>query len=126
MPDSNITPTPQPITSTDPEFSRQRQLVIIIYALYGAAFFLGGIPAIVGIIINYIKRPEIKDPMLASHFVWQIRTFWISVGLALIGALSTIIGIGFIILFAIAIWNIYRLVRGVLNILENKPMPISK
>lgn len=126
MPDSNITPIPQPVSSTDPEFSSQRQLVIVIYALYGAAFFLGGIPAIVAIIINYIKRPEIKDPMLVSHFVWQIRTFWISVGLALIGALSTIIGIGFIILFAIAIWNIYRLVRGVLYILENKPMPISK
>lgn len=126
MPDSNITPTPQPITSPDPNFNSQRQLVIIIYALYGAAFFLGGIPAIVAIIINHIKRQEIKDPMLVSHFVWQIRTFWISLGLGLLGAVSTFIGIGFIIIFAVALWNIYRLVRGVLNILDNKPMPISK
>lgn len=119
----NTTPTPRPIPTTDPQFSSQRQLVIIIYALYGAAFFLGGIPAIVAIIINYLKRNEIQDPMLASHFTWQIRSFWIAVGLALLGAATTFIGIGFIILFATAIWNIYRLVRGVLNILDNKPMP---
>ena len=120
----NTTPSPQPIPTIDPQFSSQRQLVIIIYALYGAAFFLGGIPAIVAIIINYLKRSEIKDAMLASHFTWQIRSFWIAIGLAIVGAITTFIGIGFIVLFAVAIWNIYRLVRGVLNILDNKAMPV--
>lgn len=119
----NTTPTPQPIPTIDPQFTSQRQLVIIIYALYSAAFFLGGIPAIVAIIINYLKRHEVKDPMLASHFTWQIRTFWISFGLGILGAVTTFIGIGFIILFAAIVWDIYRLVRGVLGILDNKTMP---
>lgn len=127
MPNSIPTPVPQPIPSQpDPLFSNQRKLVIIIYALYGSAFFLGGIPAIVAIIINYIKRKDIKDPMLASHFTWQIRTFWIGLALGILGALTTFIGIGFIVLFAVVIWDIYRLVRGVLNIVENKAMPTPK
>lgn len=116
------TPTPQADPVNEPP-ANQRQLVIIIYALYGAGYFLGGIPTIVAIIINYLKRTEIKDPMLASHFTWQIRTFWISLGLAILGMITVFIGIGIIILFATAIWNIYRLVRGVLAILDNKPMP---
>lgn len=123
MSDPTPTPIPQPIPPTDPQFSSQRQLTIIIYALYGSAFFLGGIPAIAAIIINYVKRNEIQDPMLASHFTWQIRSFWIALGLAIVGAITTFIGVGFIILMAAAIWNIYRLVRGVLNILDNKAMP---
>lgn len=123
----NTTPTPQPIPpQQDPLFASHRQLVIIIYALYGAAFFLGGVPAIVAIIINYIKRSEIKDPMLASHFTWQIRSFWIALGLILLGAITTFIGIGVLVLIAALIWNIYRLVRGLLNLFDNKAMPTPK
>lgn len=124
MPDLSKPPVPQPIPPVqDSLFTSQRQLVIIIYALYGAGYFLGGIPTIVAIIINYVKRDEIKDPALISHFTWQIRTFWISLGLGLLGLVTMFIGIGFIVLIGVAIWNIYRLVRGVLNILDNKPIP---
>lgn len=119
----SLTPTPTP--ASDPKFSGHRQLTIIVYALYGASYFLGGIPGIVAIIINYLKRDEITDPMLASHFKWQIRTFWISLALFVVGAITSFIGIGVVILFGAAIWNIYRLIRGVLNILDNKPMPIN-
>lgn len=118
---NQITPSPQ---QNDPKFASQRQLVIIIYALYGSAFFLGGIPALVAIIINYIKRGEMTDPVLKSHFTWQIRTFWISIALAIVGSITLLIGIGAVILFGALVWNIYRLVRGVLSILENKAMPL--
>lgn len=117
-----MTQTLTPVPSTDPKYTSQRQLIIIIYALYGASYFLGGIPGIVAIIMNYIKRNEITDPTLASHIQWQIRTFWISLGLFIIGFLTSFIGIGFVVMFGAAVWNIYRLVRGVLNILDNKPM----
>ena len=112
----------QPAPLNNDAFKSQRQLTMVIYALYGAGYFLGGIPAIVAIIINHIKRNEIKDPMLVSHFTWQIRTFWITLGLCIFGVLTALLGIGFVIFFAAMIWNIYRLVRGVLNLIENKPM----
>lgn len=113
-----------PTQHQDPQYTSQRQLVIIIYALYGAAYFLGGIPALIAIIINYVKRSEVTNPILASHFTWQIRTFWISLVVGLIGFVTAFIGIGIIILIAILIWDIYRLVRGVLGIIDHKAMPI--
>lgn len=123
----NEVPTPQPIPNTptpDPLYASQRQLVIIIYALYAAALFLGGIPAIIAIVINYVKRSEVQHPVLASHFTWQIRTFWIGLAIAIIGFITTFLFIGFFILLGVLIWDIYRLVRGVLGILDNKAMPI--
>ncbi|WP_269900763.1 DUF4870 family protein [Paenalcaligenes faecalis] len=116
-------PTPTPVVQPQ---NNHRQLTIIMYALYGAGYFLGGITTIIAIIMNYIKRSEITDPVLASHITWQIRTFWITLGVAILGAVTTVIIIGFPILIGICIWNIYRLVRGLLAVLDNKPMPTPK
>lgn len=127
MPNSHEVPTPQPIPNTpnsDPQYASQRQLIIIIYALYAAALFLGGIPAIIAIVMNYVKRSEIQNPVLASHFTWQIRTFWIGLAVAIIGFITSFLFIGFFILLGVLIWDIYRLVRGILGILDNKAMPI--
>jgi hypothetical protein len=54
---------------------------LIIYGLYGASFMLG-ITSIVAIVLNYIKRDSVAGTVYASHFSWQIRTFWIEVARA--------------------------------------------
>ena len=38
--------------------------------------FLTGWPSIIAVILNYVKRREVRDTWLESHFRWQIRTFW--------------------------------------------------
>ncbi len=38
--------------------------------------FLFGWPSIIAVIINYVKRSEVRGTWLESHFSWQIRTFW--------------------------------------------------
>jgi len=38
--------------------------------------FLFGWPSIIAVIINYVKRSEVRGTWLDSHFSWQIRTFW--------------------------------------------------
>src|SRR5258708_33826043 len=38
--------------------------------------FLTGWPSIIAVILNYVKRREARGTWLASHFRWQIRTFW--------------------------------------------------
>lgn len=53
-----------------------RTLTLVLYILYIVAIFTGGILAIIALIINYIKLPAVKGSILASHFSWQIRTFW--------------------------------------------------
>ncbi len=52
-----------------------QKLTEIIYVLY-ALSLLVGITGIVAIVMNYIKRQDVKGTYLESHFRWQIRTFW--------------------------------------------------
>jgi len=96
-------------------------LTTIIYALY-AGSLLTGITGLVAIVMNYVKRGELADTMLQSHFRWQIRTFWFSLLWAAIGVATTVILIGFVILFADTIWYIYRIVKGWINLNDKKPM----
>ena len=78
---------------------------------------------IVAIVMNYVKLDDAKGTWLESHFRWQIRTFWWGLLWAAVGALTVFVLIGFAILFADAVWIIYRIVKGWLNLAENKPLP---
>jgi uncharacterized membrane protein len=103
------------------DLEKARNLTQIVYFLY-AASIIAGITAIVAIIINYVKRDEVAGTWLESHFRWQIRTFWFSVMWAVIGGITSFILIGFVIMGVAGIWAIYRIVKGMLNFYDNKPM----
>lgn len=79
-----------------------------------------GISALAAIVLNYLKRDDARGTWLESHFSWQIKTFWWSLGLALLGGITAPLGIGFVIWFATLIWYIYRIVKGWLALSENK------
>ena len=98
-----------------------RTLTQVVYVLYALSYFTG-ITAIVGIIINYIKKEEVAGTWLESHFRWQMRTFWFGLLWAVIGALTAVILVGFAVLFANFCWIIYRIVKGWLNLNDDKPM----
>ena len=98
-----------------------KDLTQVVYILYALSYFTG-ITAIVGIIINYVKLDDAAGTWLESHFRWQIRTFWFGLLWAVIGAITAFIVVGFAILFANFCWVVYRIVKGWLNLSENKPM----
>ena len=100
-----------------------RQLTLAVYILY-ALSWITGVTAIVGIVINYIKREDAQGTLYESHFTWQIRTFWWGLLWAVIGVITMFVLIGFVILFVAAIWSIYRLVKGWLYWNDFKPMPV--
>jgi uncharacterized membrane protein len=60
---------------------------------------------------------------LESHFRWQIRTFWFGLLWGVIGAALLLVLVGYFVLLADAIWIIYRVVKGWLNLSDNRPMP---
>ncbi|HKU45253.1 MAG TPA: hypothetical protein VJQ58_00095 [Burkholderiales bacterium] len=99
-----------------------KTITTVVYALHVAGFFTG-IAWIVAIVMNYVKLDDAKGTWLESHFRWQIRTFWWGLLWAAVGALTVFVLIGFAILFADAVWIIYRIVKGWLNLAENKPLP---
>ena len=88
--------------------------------------FLGSVPSILGVILNYAKRSEAYGTWLESHYRWQIRTFWYALGWLLLGGvlMVTIIGIPIAIpiLVTITAWIIYRIGRGWLRLRDRLPM----
>ena len=84
------------------------QLTHFIYGLHAIAVFVGitsaatvaggfvfGLPSLVAVFLNYLKRSDVNGTWLESHFRWQIRTFWFTfLWLVVYGLLIiTIIGI---------------------------------
>jgi len=98
-----------------------KTLTTVVYALQ-AAGFLVGITWIVAVVIDYVKRDEAKGTWLESHFSWQIRTFWWGLLWAVVGAITFLILIGWLILAADTVWIIYRIVKGWLYLNDNKPV----
>ncbi len=98
-----------------------KTVTMIVYALQAGSFLLG-VTSIAAIIVNYIKQEEVQGTWLASHFRWQIRTFWFGLLLGALGALTALIGIGFILLGFDVVWVIYRIVKGWLRLSEGKEM----
>ena len=98
-----------------------RQYTLIAYGLYAASIFVG-LTSIAAVIMNYIKRDEVKGTWLESHFEWQIKTFWITLIAGLIGFVLTFILIGIPVLLAASIWFIYRIVKGLVVFMDNKPI----
>lgn len=100
-----------------------KQLTLGTYILYALSAFTG-FTAVIAIIINYVKREDAAGTLYASHFTWQIRTFWWSLAWFCLGILLVIVGVGVLVLIADSIWVIYRIVKGLLNWNDGKPMPV--
>jgi len=89
--------------------------------------FLTGWPSIIAVIINYVKRAEVRDTWLDSHFSWQLRTFWFALlWLAVGGVLfATVVGIPIAIAvwLVTGVWVLYRLIRGWLALGSRQVLP---
>jgi uncharacterized membrane protein len=100
----------------------------IVIGIVGAAtvIFVSGLPSIVAVILNYVKRGDARGTWIASHYRWQIRTFWFTLLWALIGwgLVLTFIGavVGVPILIALTLWLMYRIGRGWLRLRDRRPM----
>jgi uncharacterized membrane protein len=97
-----------------------KQLALIVYILYLVAYFTG-ITMVIGVIIAHVQVGS-ADPLLASHYRFQIRTFWIGVLYLVIGTILTMVLIGIAVLFWWFIWSLVRNIKGVLALNENKPI----
>src|ERR671923_1107564 len=104
--------------------------VAILVGIVGAATvigsFIGSLPSIVAVILNYVKRGDARGTWIASHYRWQIRTFWFALLWALIGwgLVFTLVGavVGVPILIVLTLWLIYRIGRGWLRLGARRPM----
>jgi uncharacterized membrane protein len=92
--------------------------------------FLTGWPSILAVILNYVKRGDVRGTYLESHFRWQIRTFWWAClwVLAAIVLALTLIGIplAWLMIVATGVWVLYRIVRGWLALNEGRAVTVDR
>jgi uncharacterized membrane protein len=138
----NTPATPMPVP--DPRLDSLVTWTHAIYALHafslltgilGAATvvgaFLTGWPSIIAVIVNYVKRGEVRGTWLESHFRWQIRTFWFGLLWISLCALFVVVtfGIGLIVawvpFFGVGFWFIYRIARGWLALRDGRPVYVG-
>lgn len=96
----------------------------IVYGLYAVAPILW-VTALMGIIINFLKRDEAAGTWLASHHEWQIRTFGVGVLCALAATATFLAGFVWPLVLGLGVWYLYRVVKGWLYLLEDKPITMS-
>jgi len=106
----------------------------VVIGITGAATIVGsfifGLPSIIAVIMNYLRRREVRGTWLASHFRWQIRTFWFallwSIIVLILSAPLMLILVGFATawlgMLVIGIWVLYRVVRGWLTLRDGRAL----
>ena len=101
--------------------SEVKNYVFIAYVTYALGLLILFTP-VIGVILAFIKRDEAQGSIYASHIDWLIKTFWVSLIGLLLGRLTILILIGWLILLVTAIWFIYRVVVGLIKLNEDKPI----
>jgi uncharacterized membrane protein len=106
--------SPQPIVpNTD--------IALIIYILYFVGYW-AVIPAVIGVIMAHIQLNATADPILATHYRFQIRTFWIGLLYLVAGLVLLVIFIGAALLVWWLFWSLARSIKGVLALNERRPI----
>ncbi len=120
----------------------------LTYLLYIVSYLTAGLLWIVPIVMNYAKRHDADGTWLATHFDWQIKTFWYSIIWFVVGLVIIVFALGglgvssfmaegnhiavgsvlfaafggLIIIFTV-IWHFYRIARGWIALTDGRPVP---
>ena len=110
---------------------RARRLTAVIYLL-DLLGVMTGVTALVGLALNHAKRSSVTDPVLISHFDWQIRTVWWMLAVSLAAALLIFVGetlplpamaaAGAALILLALFWFVYRLLRGYMWLSAGEPV----
>lgn len=102
----------------------ERTTLIVAYVLHVIGPFSAFLLNLVGLVLNHIKAAETRNAYVRSHHVWMLRTFWWTLLWSILCIPLYFILVGFVVYFIVAVWWIYRTVRGLLNFFERRPMPV--
>ena len=104
-----------------PELRSLRNLALVVYILQAASLMIG-LTLIIGVVLNYVRLTAVQGTWLASHFQWQINTFWWFLLWFVLGALTLPLGVGYAIVLGAVVWLIFRFVKGWLALNANEPI----
>ena len=94
-----------------------------------ATAFVFSIPSIIAVIMNYVKRDDVRGTWLDSHFSWQLRTFWwAALWIVVVSVISfpliLLLGLGLVTMWIgislVGLWILYRVIRGWLALKDRR------
>ena len=103
----------------------------IMYFMHAISPFTAWTLSILAVLIGAITRDSVRGTYVETHYSWLLRTFlwlllWalVATGVSVLLAI-TIVGVLVIWLpwLALAIWYLYRVIRGWMLLNERKPAP---
>ena len=112
-----------------------KTMPVIVYVLYILGLF-HGLTIVIGLILAYVARDN-AGPVMRSHYDWQIRSFWLSIGFFVLGCALVAIGIplsfiligipvvmlGGILCVASWLWFAVRCIAGLVWVSQDMPCP---
>jgi len=137
----------QPVSASDSE----RLLVLLAYGLMMIAMPMGGVSALIGVVIAHIRLGHVPGSLFESHYRNQIRVFWTMLVffLAAVAVLSIVAGefvfslfwpwfwpwhsimlggawmmlgwLAGIFFLGLVIWYYWRLITGFVRMLDDRP-----
>lgn len=129
------------VTTPDPSLVSYTHIMYALHATsavvgvftgaWVATAFVGTLPSIIAVVMNYVKRNEARGNFLDSHFRWQLRTFWFALlWLIVISVVSLplvlLLGLGLLTWWlggvVLGLWIIYRVARGWLRLKDGQPI----
>ncbi len=93
----------------------------IVYILYLCGIVLWPV-AVVGVVMSYVNRNEAAE-WVASHYRFQIRSFWIGLLFGTVCVATVIFVVGYFLLFVALVWWIVRCVKGLKYLANSEPHP---
>lgn len=113
----------------------ERIFPVAVYILYLFGW-AGGVSLFIGFVMAYVLKGG-AGPMARSHYVFQIRTVWISLVWAFFAGLLILVGlpltlvlvgflflkIGFIALSLIGVWVLVRCLVGLIHAARGEAYP---
>jgi len=98
----------------------QKTLVVVCYVLFVLGI-VNGLTALVGVIVAHLKRGNSAGTIWRSHYDNMILVFWVALAVFIAGWFLQWVLIGFIVLGVLAVWYLYRTIRGLILASEARP-----
>jgi uncharacterized membrane protein len=128
-------PTPDPGLVTYTHWMYALHAASALIGAFTGAFiataFVGTLPSVIAVVMNYVKRSDARPTYLDSHFSWQLRTFWFAVVWVVVISLLSfplvfLFGLGLVTWWVggvlLGLWIIYRVARGWLRLRDAQPL----
>lgn len=92
---------------------------IVAYALMLLGFFTG-ISFLAGGIWAMVKKSDAQGTVFADHYDNIIKTFWVSIVLSIVGFLTVVFVVGYVVLLVAFVYTLWKLIAGLAKITSDK------